>query len=282
MTVAVTGAAGQLGAAIVEAFRPAHDVTALTHADLDITNPAEVGRALRRLAPAVIVNCAAFNDVDGAEKDAGRALEVNALAVLALAGIARDTGATLVHFGSDFVFDGLSDRPYLETDPPRPKSMYGCSKLLGEMFARDAPRHYVLRVESLFGGPTAGRTAREGALGSIVRRLRAGDEVSVFTDRTVSPTYAPDAALAVRRLLDAAAEPGLYHCVNRGAATWETVAREAARVAGIDARLRPITMEDIPLVAARPRYCALDPGKLARAGVVMPSWQDAVRRWLAR
>lgn len=280
MKIVVTGAAGHLGPAIVAEFSRAHDVTALARADLDITNRQDVRRVIGGLRPDAIVNCAAYNDVDAAERDPLPALEINAFGVIALARAAAASGAALVHFSTDFVFDGEAARPYAEHDEPRPRSFYGCTKLLGERFAEDAPRHYVLRVESIFGGPTAGISARDGSLGTIVRKLRAGEEVAVFTDRTVSPSYAPDIARATRALIETNAAPGLYHCVNAGAASWDAVAREAAAILGVDARLKPITLDSVTLAAPRPRYCALDPGKLAAAGVAMRPWQDALREWL--
>jgi dTDP-4-dehydrorhamnose reductase len=280
MRIVVTGAAGHLGAAIAANLANGHDVVPLVRADLDITDRAAVSARMAALAPGAIVNCAAYNDVDQAQRDPLPALDVNAFAVASLTRAAARCGAALVHFGTDFVFDGEIDRPYLETDAPRPRSFYGLSKLLGERFAEEAPRHYVLRVESLFGGPTAGTTARDGSLGTIVRKLRAGDEVMVFTDRTVSPSYAPDIATAVRALLEGGAPSGLYHCVNAGHATWDAIAREAAALLGVEPRLKPITLDGLALAAPRPTYCAMNPAKLAAAGAPMRSWQDALRAWL--
>jgi dTDP-4-dehydrorhamnose reductase len=280
MRIAVTGAAGHLGPAILAELAGAHDVLPLTRADLDITDRASALAVMRRLAPDAIVNCAAFNDVDAAERDPSPALDVNAFGVIALARAAAACGAALVHFSTDFVFAGDSDRPYRETDLPRPRSFYGCTTLLGEQFAEDAGRHYVLRVESIFGGPTAGTSARDGSLGTIVRKLRRGEEIAVFTDRTVSPSYAPDIAAAVRALLEREAAPGLYHCVNSGTATWDQIAVEAAAILGVEPRLKPITLDSVPLAAPRPRYCAMDPGKLAAAGVPMRSWRAALAAWL--
>jgi dTDP-4-dehydrorhamnose reductase len=150
---------------------------------------------------------------------------------------------------------------------------------MGEWFALDAPRAFVLRVESLFGSP-AGWTGRRGTLDAIVGGLAAGREVRVFTDRVVSPGYTPDIAAATRHLIASGAAPGLYHCVNDGQATWEQVAREAARVLGVEPVLQLTTSDQVALKAARPTYCALSPRKLAAAGFTMPAWQDALGRWL--
>lgn len=280
--VLVTGAHGLLGAAIADRFRRVADVEALDHRSLDITDAPAVQRAAARLKPDVIVNCAAYNDVDGAQEDAVTALRVNAFGVLTLARAARAHGAALVHYSSDFVFDGGATRPYTESDVPNPRSIYGASKLLGDWLAADAPRAYVLRVESLFGGPGVDAGARRGSLGTIVDRVRAGEEVPVFIDRTVSPSYTPDIADATLRLVESGAPPGTYHCVNTGAGTWADVAGEAARLMGSELRMTPLTLDTATLKAPRPRYCALSNARLAGLGISMPTWQDALARYVAR
>ena len=160
-----------------------------------------VAAAMARARPDVIINCAAYNDVDGAEDHPVEALNANAFAVRALARAAADHGAALVHYSTDFVFDGTATEPYTETDPPNPKSTYAASKLLGEWFAADAPRAYVLRVESLFGRAAGGGPSK-GSVASIVKTLLAGGEARVFEDRTVSATYIIDAAWATLQLVE--------------------------------------------------------------------------------
>lgn len=276
--VVVVGAGGRLGASIVQVFADRR-VLALTRADLDITDPDAVRHTLDRATPAVIINCAAFNDVDGAEVHAADALAVNGFAVRSLARAAEACSAVLVHFSTDFVFDGTASEAYGESAPPAPRSTYGLSKLLGEWFALDAPRGFVLRVESLFGA-AAHWTGRRGSVDGIVDGLRQGRDLKVFTDRVVSPSYVDDVALATRHLVDAGSAPGLYHCVNSGQATWHEVALEAARLLGVTPRLELVTMEQMALKASRPRFCALANRKLADAGFTMPSWQDALGRCL--
>lgn len=277
--IVVVGAAGRLGAAIVEAMSPA-DVVAHTRATLDVTDPLAVGRAMHEASPDVIVNCAAYNDVDGAETNPTEALAANAFAVRSLARAAESCGSILVHFSTDFVFDGTADVPYDEDARPTPRSTYAASKLLGEWFAMDVPRAYVLRVESLFGAPAAWR-GRRGSFDTILDGLDRGAVVKVFTDRVVSPSYVPDIARAVDHLVRVAAPFGLYHCVNSGRATWHDLAAEMARLRGVSPHLQPITLDTAALRAARPRFCALANQKLADAGFAMPSWRDAVQRWLA-
>lgn len=279
MRVLVAGAGGLLAAAIIREFSPDAHVAALGHASLDITDRAACERAIATARPGVVFNCAAYNNVDGAEDDAVRAIRINAMGVRALAAAARLGGATFVHFGSDFVFDGETDRPYTEDDRPNPRGVYAASKLLGDWFALEHPAAYVLRVESLFGEPGPGAT-RQGSLGTILARIRDREPVPVFVDRTVSPTYTTDIAAACRQLLERRAAPGLYHCVNGGAATWADVATEAARLLGLPIDLQPITLQTAALKAPRPRYCALSSGKLRAAGIEMPPWPDALRRYL--
>ena len=276
--ILVTGAAGRLGSAVVKAFEGC-EVIAHTRGTLDVTDPVAVKRAVSAAAPALVINCVGFNDVDGSEERATEALAVNAFAVRSLARASEECRATFVHFGTDFVFDGSASEPYGEEVVPAPRSIYGLSKLLGEWFALEHPRAYVLRVESLFGVPGPGST-RHGSLGAIVARIRAGEPVPVFVDRTVSPSYTSDVAHATAEVLDADAPYGLYHCVNSGAVTWQAVATEAARVIGLSVQIEPITLEQAALKAPRPKYCALSNARLAAAGVPMPPWQDALRRHL--
>jgi dTDP-4-dehydrorhamnose reductase len=277
--VLVTGARGLLGAAITREFSSAADVIPCGHDVLDVSDDAAVTSTMSDVRPDVLINCAAYNDVDGAEDRPVETLQVNAFGVLALARACARHDAALIHYSSDFVFDGGSSSPYTEEDPPNPRGVYAASKLLGDWFALDWPRSWVLRVESLFGAPAPGST-RVGSLGTIVSRIRAGEEVPVFVDRTVSPSYTADVATATRALLDRGAAPGLYHCVNTGAATWAEVAAEAARLLGAPLRMKPITLESAGLRAPRPRYCALSNAKLAAANIRMPAWQDALQRYL--
>jgi dTDP-4-dehydrorhamnose reductase len=279
MRVIVIGSRGQLGAAVVHEFSPHHEVVPFDHAALDITDHRRVGEEIERVKPDVIINCAAYNAVDDAEDHPVEALQINAFAVRSLARAAVSVGAALVQYSSDFVFDGKTTRPYVEDDPPNPLSVYAISKMLGEWFAADVPRAYVLRVESLFGRAPDGRPVK-GSVAAIVKGLQHGDPVTVFADRTVSPTFVIDGARATRAIIDSGIPPGTYHCVNTGCCTWFEFAQEAARILGVEPRIEPVRLKDVTFRAARPSYCALSNQKLASAGVAMPAWQDALARYL--
>jgi dTDP-4-dehydrorhamnose reductase len=274
----VTGAHGQLGSAICEELAGDFEVVPFIRATVDITDgPALIDRVVGA-RPAVIVNCAAYNDVDGAQENAQTAFEVNGLAVRSLARAAERADAMLVHYSTDFVFDGNTDRPYTEDDRPSPLGIYGQSKLVGEWMAASTPRHYVLRVESLFGGPQT-----RSSVDRVIDAVRAHREVRVFHDREVSPSFVDDVVDATRYLIEHEPPHGLYHCVNSGHATWLELGRETVKLLGLpDSQLTPVSVHDVALKVPRPRYAALDNQKLTRAGFHMPAWQDALARYLAR
>jgi dTDP-4-dehydrorhamnose reductase len=280
MRIAITGARGRLGSAIVDACAGVHEAVALGRGDLDIRDAAAVDAAVDRIAPDVIVNAAAMAGVDEAESHPVDALNVNAFGVLALARAAARHRSMLVHYSTDFVFDGTASAPYSESDPTNPRSVYGMSKRLGEWFAADAPRGYVLRVETLFG-PSAHAAKSKGSVAAIVEALKAGESPKVFTDRTISPTYVPDAVRATIELIGREPAPGIFHCVNSGRCTWYEFAAEIARQLGVEPRLTPIRFAETPLKAPRPQYCALSNEKLKSAGIGMPAWDDAIGRYVA-
>ncbi len=275
MRVLVTGSRGQLAGAIIDAFKDAADVRAYSRDELDITDFTAVMARVGADRPDVVINCAAYNNVDQAEEDAAAALNVNAFAVRVLARAAAEAGATLVHYSTDFVFDGTATRPYDEEDAPNPRSVYAQSKLVGEWFALEAPHALVLRVESLFGGIQA-----RSSIDRIVRAIANGEEAKVFVDRTVSPSYVADVAAATKALVERGGQ-GLYHCVGTGHGTWLDVGREIARLLRKEheARLMPVSVANVSLRAPRPQYAALANDKLNRI-VAMPTWQDALRRYL--
>jgi len=283
VTVLLTGAGGQLAYAIQRRMQATGRVVGLTRRELDLRRDAEVLDAVRSVMPDVIINGAAYNDVDGAEDDPVTALAVNAFAVRSLARAAAAVDATLVHFSTDFVFDGTANQPYREDMSPNPQSVYAMSKLVGEWFACES-KHYVLRVESLFGGGQqthADGWPRGSSLDRIADAILDGREVRAFSDRIVSPSYVDDVADATAALLSVSAPFGLYHCVGSGMATWLEVTTELAARLDHPARITPVPMDSVPMRAPRPRFCALSNSKLERLGIVMPTWQDAVIRYAA-
>ena len=231
--IVVTGASGRLGAVLCAKLASTdHDLVALDRAELDITRAEQVSAVIDHLRPDAIINCAAYNAVDAAEADRAAAFALNAHGPELLAAAADACGALFVHFSSDFVFDGEADQPYRETHPTNPLSIYGSSKLAGEAAVRQASRHYILRVSSLFGG--VGLNGHRATVDYIADRLLSGAAVRACVDRTVTPSYVPDVARATLAILTGDVPYGTYHCVNGTLTTWYDLAQEIARQLGVN------------------------------------------------
>lgn len=282
MKVLITGGEGQLAFAVRDRMSGEHEVVSRSRRDLDVTSDQDVLDVVRTVGPDVIVNGAAYNNVDAAEDTPVPALAVNAFAVRSLARAAEAVNAILVHYSTDFVFDGTATEPYAETAPPNPRSAYATSKLLGEWFAEHRVQHYVLRVESLYGGGAQSRpdaSTRGSSLDRIADAMLSGQDVRAFEDRVVSPSFVPDVAETTLSLLENAAPYGLYHCVGEGHGTWVDVAEELARQLRSEVGIDRVRMADLQLKAARPLFCALSNARLVAVGVTPPTWQDAVARY---
>lgn len=278
MRVLITGAAGQLAVVLARELREAgHDVKPYDRAALDVTRRCQIRAVIDAVRPDVVLNCSAYNRVDDAESNRPLAFVINADAPGFLASEADRFGAIFVHYSTDFVFDGAAARPYREVDVPAPQSVYGQSKLAGELNAAEASQHYILRLESLFGPAQTRRSTIDWLAGCLLE----GREAPVFVDRVVSPSYSVDVARATRYLLERGSAFGVYHCVNSGYSTWYDLAQEIARIFRVRPLLRPVRTGDVVSVAPRPRFCALSNARLSACGMRMPTWQSALRRHLA-
>ncbi len=273
LRIVVLGAGGQLGQALERDLRKAgHEVVAMTRAALDVTQRFVVLDRVSKVKPDVVVNATVLG-VDASEDDPKAALAVNSFAVRSLADVARAANAVLVHFSSDYVFDGTATAPYRETDRPNPVNVYGATKLLGEVYAQNAPRGYVLRVEGLFGTPGG-----KGTIDKMIVEAKQGRTLTAFYDRKVSPVHVDDVAAATRRLVEKKATPGVYHCVNSGFTTWRELALEIVRVLKSRSNVIPASLERSGMRVPRPLFSALSNEKLANAGIDLPPWQSALAR----
>ena len=273
--VLLLGCRGMLGTDLAASAPAGTQVTGLGIEELDITDHAALEATVERVRPDWVINATAYTAVDRAETERDVAFAVNgdAVAALARACAARDVG--LVHYGTDYVFDGNGTRPWREDDPTAPLNAYGESKLAGERAVlASGPRHLMLRTQWLYGehGKSFPRTMWE--------RATAGQPTRVVGDQHGSPTYTVDLARATWELV-ARGTTGLFHVTNAGEATWYDVAARVFAAAGRPELLSPCATSDYPTPARRPAYSVLDGARLRAAGVVMRPWTEALDDFLS-
>jgi dTDP-4-dehydrorhamnose reductase len=276
MRVLITGSRGQLSQEFQKRLSGERYVVFAPHEDsFDITNAAEVRDAFIKSRPEVVINCAAYNDVDGAEGDYESAYKVNSLGPKMLAVESREHKALLVHFSTDYVFDGRKEGFYSEDDVPRPINRYGESKRAGEIFvAEQAGRHLIFRTSWLYG---------DGSQNFLYKlRLWAGKQqvLKVVADQVSVPTYTADVASATIEACEKGLQ-GLYHLTNSGYATRYEVARYFLEKIGSKSIVLPVNTDLFPSPARRPYFSAMSCRKLASSlGREMPHWKDAIDRYV--
>jgi len=263
----VTGGSGQLGTALSrlwpDAFYP-------SSSELDLARPDDLFEQVAKWKPALIVNCAAYTQVDHAEHHEATAFAVNGVAVGELARYAHEHGVPFVTFSTDYVFAGNGTRPYVESDPTAPINAYGRTKLEGELRALQYPTSLVIRTSWVISGT-------HGNFVETMLRLVPDRELRVVNDQSGCPTIADDLAAATIRSLDARVT-GILHMVNPPATTWFGLARKAVELAGFDPeRISPCTTAEYPLPAPRPAYSVLGSERLDPLGVApLPSWHESL------
>lgn len=274
----VIGSSGQLGSELVEALSGT-GVVALDHAQIEIEDDASVQSALARFQPTVVINTAAFHNVDECERKPERAFAVNAIAVDRLAAACARAGAAFATISSDYVFDGTKGTPYGERDEARPLNVYGVSKRAGELCAqRHGSRWFVFRTSGLFGSHAPSRKGHT-FVDRLFGQIRNGETPRIVTDVVFSPSYAPDIADAIRRVLEREAF-GLSHVTNGGSCSWFDYATEALKLANLPVRIAPTSYREFTSAVERPRCTPLAHEALASLGITMPPWQDGLRRYV--
>jgi dTDP-4-dehydrorhamnose reductase len=271
----VTGAAGMLGRDVMLAAGNAgHDVVGFGRAELDVTDADALARKFDLERPDVVINCAAWTDVDGAESAEQAAVAVNGTGAGHVAAAAAEVGASVVYVSSDYLFDGAKGAPYVESDQPAPLSAYGRTKLAGEEATVAAnKRHFVVRSAWLFGigGPNFVET--------MLRLAGSGNEVLVVRDQVGSPTYTWHLAYGIVRLIEGI-EFGIHHMAAAGQCSWYEFAREIFEQAKIECKVLSITTEEFGRPAPRPPFSALTSQR--EHAIRLPSWQDGLAGYLAQ
>lgn len=285
--VLIVGANGQLAQSLARFGPPEVECVLLSREDLDIVDESAVYRIVEKVRPDCVFNGAAYNLVDKAETDgANDAIRINALGVANLARACRDGSTPLVHFSTDFVFDGSKSTPYVEDDATRPLGIYAASKLAGENIAlATSERNYAIRVCRLFG-PTQSDGAGSSKKPSgnfpllMLRLARARDSIKVVNDQIGTPTYTPDLARAVWQLLEKS-DGGLFHLSNAGEVSFADYARTVFEIANANCEVISVSSAEYGAAARRPEYSVLDNAKAHQVGVEpLRDWKDALREFL--
>ena len=275
MKVAITGAAGLFGQALVAAFSSRHAVFPLTRADADITDAESVRAALERIRPEVVVHSAAIPDLDIADADPARAYLVNVDGTRHVVESAHAVRAEVVYISTDAVFDGKKTTPYVESDLPSPITVYGRTKLRGETVVQTQPKYWIFRVSVLFG-PGKTNFVEKG-----LRKVVAGEQYVVAGDQEGCATYTLDAAYKIMEVVEAR-RYGLYHLANQGACTRYELARRAAELAGLDpGKVVSVPADQMGRRAPRLKYAVMEMAALKAAGFSLPRpWQEALADYI--
>jgi len=282
MKVLVTGANGQLGTDLCKVLQH-FEVIPLAHKDIEITDMDSVKQALNKYKPDIIINTAAYVRVDDCEIEQDKAFLINALGARNVAVVVQELGAKLVHLSTDYVFGGDAQprtTPYTEFDTPILLSVYGKSKLAGENFVRHlCQKHFIIRSSGLFG--VAGASGKGGNfVETILRLARERSELRVVNDQVFSPTYTKDLAGKIAQLINTEYY-GIFHITNKGYCSWYQFATEILRLAGLKTPIIPVTSDEYPQKARRPRFSVLDNYHLRLLGMDdMRPWQEALRDYM--
>jgi dTDP-4-dehydrorhamnose reductase len=272
MKLLILGARGMLGSALSDIFQD-HNPICWDRAELDITDGHAVQKRIGELKPAVVINAAAYTNVDEAESNRAAAFAVNEVGVRKVAQAAREIDATLIHYSTDYIFPGDRQQGYSENDRPGPAvNVYGESKLAGEQALLDiAPRLYVLRTAWLYG------SGGKNFVDTMLRLAGEQAELTVINDQQGSPTFTKDVARATKTILEQGYQPGIYHTVNDGIASWYDFALEIFRIKDIKITVRSVSSEVFVRPARRPRYSVL---RNTRGPLLRP-WKEALAEYLA-
>ena len=279
MNIAIIGADGQLGSDLVKALK-GEKVFPLYYPDFDITKPSRIREILSRLDLEVVINTAAYHRVDECEEYPQKSFEVNSIAVRDLALICRELKFTLVHFSTDYVFDGIKKTPYNEEDKPNPLSVYATSKLSGEYFVRSVlERYFLIRTCGLYGA--AGCWGKgKNFVDTVISKEKEGKSLKIVKDQTVTPTSTAELAERIGELVQTK-HYGLYHLTNEGCCTWFECAQAIFSLIGKRPPLTPVDSETYGARARRPSYSVLENKNAKNIGLTdFSHWQEALKDYL--
>jgi len=281
MKILITGCNGQLGneLQLLEKNYPNHQWLNTDVEELDITNQLAVNQFVAENKVDGIVNCAAYTAVDKAESDRQLATALNTEAPAYLAAAIEKRGGWLLHISTDYVFDGTNHTPYVETDTPCPDSVYGSTKLAGEMgVMKFCRKTMIIRTGWLYS------TFGNNFVKTMLRLGREREQLGIVFDQVGTPTYAHDLAQAIMTAIEQGVKPGIFHFSDEGVCSWYDFAKAIHRMAGINrCQVRPLHTEEYPTPASRPHYSVLDKTKIKQTyGIVIPQWEESLQKCLER
>jgi dTDP-4-dehydrorhamnose reductase len=282
MKVVVIGANGQLGSDICKILsNKGHEIFATEKSTLDVANMSQSKERLMEIKPAAVVNTSAFHNVELCERDPMTSFSVNAHGARNLAMLSNELSFKLLHFSTDYVFDGSKKTPYVETDMPLPLNVYGNTKLSGELFIRTISKSYfIARVSGLFGKAQCRAKGGLNFVQLMLKLAKERDEVRVVDSEHIAPTYTLDIAVQTEKLLQTN-KFGLYHMVSNGSCSWHEFAKAIFELTNSKIKLSVSTPNEFPMKVARPTYSVLENAALKSIGLdTMPHWTNALQKYL--
>lgn len=277
MKILVTGYNGQLGYDVVqEGLKKELNMLGIDREDLDLTIQEDVNSYVSKLKPDAIIHCAAYTAVDKSEEDRSGCWNVNVEGTEFLATAAKEVNAKFIYISTDYVYNGEGQEPFIETDVPNPQGYYGLTKYEGEKKVKELlEKYFIVRTSWVFG------INGNNFVKTMLKLAESRDELNVVGDQIGSPTYTHDLAILIIDMIQSD-KYGLYHASNEGFCSWADFAIEAFHQAGQDIKVNPITTEEYPTPAVRPKNSRMSKQKLVKNGFnQLPTWQDAVKRYVA-
>lgn len=283
MKILLIGSTGQLGYELDKQARELkHEVCSFSHKELDIADFEKVRSKIKTLKPDVVINASAFHNVPLCEEEPDKAFLINAVALKNISEICQTNGIKFVTYSTDYVFDGLKGKAYEENDKPNPVQIYGISKAAGEYIALAySSKSIVIRSSGVYGGKAGSKQKKGNFVLSILEQAKNKKVIEVASEQFLNPTYSVDLATASLALLNHKNVSGIYHLASEGYCSWAEFAKEIIKNKGLPTKIIPVDRKGITGLLRRPLFSALENKRAAKLGIKLPSWQDAIKRYVA-
>lgn len=282
MKIIILGKNGQLGTELtLQAEKLKYTVYSYTREELDILDKEKIKKIVAKIKPDYFINASAFHVVPECEENPQKAFEINASSLKYLADICNETHTKIVHFSTDYVFDGLKGKPYKEADIPNPLQIYGISKFAGEnTLLQYANNGIVIRTCGVYGGKFGSRAKKGNFVLTILKQIEGKKELEVSSEQIVNPTYAKDLATATLKLLKLKNAKGIYHLASQGYCSWAEFAQEIIKSKKIKAKIIPVDRKGLAGTLRRPLFSALSNTRAKKLGIQIPSWKKSLKDYL--